>query len=117
MNTMKKSDLRTGMLVTLRNKNSYYVMLNTGISGNQADVLIHKVGNDIGWMPLCQYDSDLLYHDDPYEIFPSASELVYPCPEDDRLWDIMQVDACREAVYLFQPSNHYRTIWKREEEE
>ena len=107
---MKKSDLRTGMIVTLRNKESYYVMLNTGLSGNQADVLVHKVGNCTGWMPVCQYDDDLLYHDDPDGIFPSASE------EDDRPWDIMQVNACREAAYLFLPSNHYRPIWKREEE-
>jgi len=107
---MKKSDLRTGMLVTLRNKESYYVMLGTGLGFTQDDVLVHRVGSDTGWMPLCQYDSDLLYHDDPNEILPSASE------EDDRPWDIMQVDACREAAYLFQPSNHYRTIWKREEE-
>lgn len=107
---MKKSDLRTGMFVTLRNKESYYIMLGTGLGFTQDDVLVHKVGSGTGWMPLCQYDNDMLYHDDPDGIFPSASE------EDDRLWDIMRVDACREAAYLFQPSNHYRTIWKREEE-
>lgn len=105
---MKKSDLRTGMLVTLRNKESYYVMLNTGLSDNKEDVLVHKVGNCTGWMPLCQYDNDLLYHDDPDGIFPSESE------EDDGSWDIMQVDACQEAVDLFRSSCYYK-IWTREE--
>lgn len=106
---MKKSDLRTGMIVSLRNGESYYVMLNTGFTWHdQNDVLVHKVVYETGWMPLCQYNEDLTYHDDPDSILPSASE------EEDRLWDIVQVDACREAVYLFQP-NHYHTIWTREE--
>lgn len=106
---MKKSDLHTGMIVTLRNGESYYVMLNTGFTwSDQQDVLVHKVLHETGWMPLARYTDDLDYHDDPDSFFPSSSE------EDDKLWDIVQVDACREAVYLFQ-ANNYHTIWTREE--
>lgn len=106
---MNKSNLRTGMLVRLRNHETYYVMLGTGFQWpDQHDVLVHRVGNDTGWMPLSCYAADLTFHDDsPDALFPHPSEA-------DREWDIMQVYACREAAYLFQP-NHYRTIWTREE--
>ena len=106
---MNKSDLRTGMHVTLRNDNTYYVMLCTGLSGEQENVLVHKVGYDTGWMPLSQYDKDMRFHDIPDGPLPQASE------EDDRQWDIMKVDACRQAADLFMKQDRYRTIWKREE--
>lgn len=103
---MKKSELRTGMQVTLRNKETYYVILNTGLAFDQGDVLVHKVGGDTGWMPLCQYDSDMCFHDRPDDILPSSSE------DDERLWDIVKVESVREAAYLFM-SRHYHTIWER----
>lgn len=105
---MKKSDLRTGMRVTLRNGNTYYVMLGTGLAPNQEDVLVHKVGDDTGWMPLCQYDSDMRYHEEPDDILPCSSE------ENDRMWDIMTVESARNAWCLFMPQR-YLIIWERKE--
>lgn len=106
---MKKSDLRTGMIVTLRNGETYHVLLHTGFGGRQEDVLVHKVGTDTGWMPLCQYDDDMKFHDDYDDaIFPGD-------PEDDPYWDIMQVQAVREAAYVLT-SRHFKTIWERKEE-
>lgn len=107
---MKKSDLRTGMRVTLRNGETYYVMLNTGLSSNQGDVLIHKVGHDTGWMPLCQYDDDMLFHDDPDSgfLFDLSEE------NEEREWDIMKVETVRMASSLSVPS-HYKTAWTLEE--
>lgn len=46
---MKKSELKTGMKVTLRNKTEYTVVLNTGYE----DALISKRG----WLALNDYDS------------------------------------------------------------
>ena len=107
---MKKSDLRTGMRVTLRNGETYYVMLNTGLSSDQGDVLIHKVGHDTGWMPLCQYDDDMLFHDDPDSVFPF--DLIQDNHEQE--WDIMKVETVYMAAALFMQS-YYKTTWTREE--
>lgn len=105
---MRKSDLRTGMRVTLRNKNTYYVMLNTGLYGEQENVLIHKVGKDTGWLPLNRYAEDMTFHnDDEDDIFP-------PAPTLDPNWDIVEVEAVHEAAYLTM-ANNYETIWEREE--
>lgn len=106
---MKKSDLRTGMLVTLRNKESYYVMLNTGLGREQENVLVHKVGKDTGWMPLSGYDEDMFFHDEPDDIIPSAFE------EDHREWDIVRVYGCTEAAWLYCRET-YKLVWEREEE-
>lgn len=102
---MNKSDLRSGMLVTLRNNETYYVMLNTGLWGRMNDVLCHKVGDDTGWMPLSDYAEDLTHHDDPDAIFPNT-------PEEDRMWDIVQVAMCSTASALCT-RKHYKTIWTR----
>lgn len=106
---MKKSDLHTGMLVTIRNGDYYYVALNTGFGGEQENVLIHKVGKDTGWLALRNYDDNLLFHDIDDDILPTHSE------EDDREWDIIRVDACSGAGSLYCP-NRYRVIWERSEE-
>lgn len=103
---MKKSDLRTGMFVTVRNGNHYYVMLNTGMGGEMENVLVHKVGKNTGWMPLSSYDEDMLFHDEPDDILPSPSE------EDDHAWDIVRVDGCTEAAWLYCRET-YKLIWKR----
>lgn len=104
---MNKADLRSGMIVTLRNGDPYMVLLGTGMTGNMEDVLIHKVGNDIGWMPLCEYADDLTFHDSDEDFLPST-------PEEDLEWDIIRVEAAREAAYIGL-RKHYRTIWEREE--
>ena len=105
---MNKSDLRSGMFVTLRNNNAYYVMLNTGFFGDQADVLVRYANGETNWMPLCRYDEDMTYHDDPDRIFPST-------PEEDREWDIVKVQGTVAACWVWILS-HYRTLWTREEE-
>lgn len=109
---MTKSDLRTGMLVTLRNLETYYVLLNTGLSGKQGDILAHNCGDDTGWMPLSGYHDDLTYHDDdPDDIF---ADILAPDPEVDREWDIMKVSAPRGASAICN-RKHYKTVWERGE--
>ena len=106
---MKKSDLRTGMLVTIRNGDHYYVAMNTGFGGEQENVLVHKVGKDTGWLALRNYDDNLLFHDIDDDILPTNSE------EGDREWDIIRVDTCSRAASLYCP-NQYRVVWERGEE-
>lgn len=54
---MKKSDLRTGMIVELRNGKRYVVLLHTGLGDEQENILRNKMG----WEPLSKYDEDM-YH-------------------------------------------------------
>ena len=103
---MKKSELRTGMRVTLRNNETYYVMLKAGRIKGQEDFLIHKVGRETGWMPLWMYSEDnLTFHDSDEDILPSDTIL-------DAEWDIMKVETFNGATEMFMPS-HYKTIWER----
>lgn len=106
---MNKSDLRSGMMVTLRNGTHYMVLLSTGMTGDMEDVLIRKVGSDTSWMPLSDYDDDLTFSDsEPDDIF----DLVET--NDDAEWDIMTVSSVRQAAYIGLPL-YYKTIWTREE--
>ena len=108
---MKKSDLRTGMLVTLRNKEMYYVMLNTGIEdytmcSETNNVLIHCEGKSTGWMSLDDYNEDMCFHD--------PDNGMWTVPGDDRDWDIMFVNAVTQPQEMFRLEK-YQTIWEREE--
>lgn len=104
---MNKSDLRTGMFVTLRNNESYYVMLNTGLFGDQEGVMVHRIGNDTGWLSLSNYTEDMTHRSDPDEIFPLT-------PEEDRMWDIVRVEAVTHVSSLFV-TRAYKTVWERED--
>ena len=55
------SDLKTGMIVETRNGSRYIVMRDTGIGGDQENVMIHPYDGDEGngWMPLDHYHDDL----------------------------------------------------------
>lgn len=105
---MTKNDLRTGMCVTLRNGDVYYVMLNTGKEHN--DILIRKCGTQMGWMPLEQYDLDMRYHDDPDDIFPPGTA------EEQAEWDIIKVQETKYEIYLLTGID-YETIWERSAQE
>lgn len=101
---MTKNDLRTGMCVTLRNGDVYYVMLNTGMNHN--DIIVQKCGMQMSWMPLDQYDLELRYHDDPDDIFPPGTA------EEQAKWDIVMVQKSKYELYLLTGID-YETIWKR----
>lgn len=107
---MTKSDLRTGMLVKTRSNDYYYVMLNTNLPGDEENILLHKCGDSMGWMPLSQYHEDLTFHSMPDDVFDFPSD-----PDVDRAWDIVQVLAVNHAVSLLRPLKNYHTIWERTE--
>ena len=102
---MNKSDLRTGMFVTLRNNESYYVMLNTGLIGDQEGIMVHRIGQDTGWLSLRDYADDMTHHADPDDIFQFTAE-------EDRMWDIIRVEGVRHTCELYD-SRKYKTLWER----
>lgn len=109
---MKKSDLRTGMLVTLRNESEYYVMLNTGsFISREKDILLKRYSKEeMGWLSLEDYDDDLTHHTRPGDMFAA-----FATPEDDAKWDIVKVSAANKPTDLCIP-DRYKTVWTRKEE-
>lgn len=107
---MTKSDLRTGMLVRTRSNDYYYVMLNTNLTGDEKDILVHRCGDSMGWMPLSQYHEDMTFHSMPDDFFDFSSD-----PDVDKAWDIVQVLAVNHAVDFFRQLKYYHSIWKRSE--
>ena len=111
---MQKSELKTGMLVTLRNKEQYYVMLNTGLCYKANDILLKRYGKtEMGWMPLAEYTDTLEFCSGPDDIF--AEVLPFETTHEmDRQWDIVQVASVFEPTDLCIP-DRYKPIWTREE--
>lgn len=108
MKTFTKSDLRTGMYVTLRNGESYYVMLNTSLE--HGDIMIQKCGQQMEWMPLKNYDDQLCYHDDPDDVL---TDIFGPdTPENQAEWDIVKVQSAPNVLYICTGID-YNTIWER----
>ena len=83
---IKKSDLRTGMKVTLRNGDNYIVLLNARhIYTNDRDILVgYHNYNICDWLPLYGYKEDLTYSNRGYNNF-----------------DIVKVEECEHLGYLF----------------
>ncbi|MBR4696167.1 MAG: hypothetical protein IKO94_08810 [Selenomonadaceae bacterium] len=104
---MRKSDLRTGMAVFVREHGWHYVLLNVdtwGSSSREKDVLVHHKGHAM-WISLRKYGEDLRYHGIKNDLWTE---------EDDRGFDIMEVRVAPFVVELFK-LGEYKTIWKREE--
>lgn len=110
---MKVSDIRTGMRVTLRNGETYYAMLNCGLPGmghcNENNVLVHRVGNSTGWMPLDYYNDNLEYHDQDGDFITDEFNDL------ESAWDIVKVEAVNYAAALFC-NDTYHTIWERSDQ-
>ena len=86
MSNFKKSDLRTGMKVTLRNGNEYIVLLNCKHRrSNNKDILVgYKNCNNCDWIPLDNYNEDLTYSDKGCKFF-----------------NIVKVEECEHLGFLF----------------
>jgi len=111
---MQKSDLKTGMLVALRNGSEYYVMLGARIDGI-TDLLVSRYeDHTLGHISLDDYDDDMHYH---YN-YPYGGDFLdkYHNPENDPQWDIVRVDSVSCAVELFARHN-YKSIWQEEHPE
>lgn len=109
---MKKSDLRSGMFVTLRNGECYYVILNASHPVSGADLLVRRTNGNLFWMPLRQYDDNLCYHDDPNDVI---TEILGPSSVDDQAeWDIVSIETPRDITVMFSSKeNTYKTIYER----
>lgn len=95
---MKLGELRTGMVVTLRNGGKYMVFRKIHSDWTNDDVLVQLNGDD--YLFLAEYDSDMMckgaYHD-PF--------------------DIMEVWVARQPLNFvsFNKEEYYTLLWKREE--
>jgi len=103
---MKKSDLKTGMMVKLRNGRSYLVLLETSMIGDRKDILFGGTGH---WMPLSDYNSDM--HCFPHDIWNDDD---YDSRKIDSSFDIMKV---YEPVFpcFVGNSGKCKLIYDREE--
>lgn len=99
---MKKSDLKTGMMVVTRDNNEYMVMLNVEYDGTRkmvepSNVIVSKDG----WMPLSKYGDDLR----TYSAFDNL--------------DIVEVYAPLMTASLWRKDlsdkKDWVCVWKREE--
>ena len=92
---MKKSDLKTGMIVECNNGNRFIVMLD-------ADDAEHNLINidNVGWMPLNYYDKDLKHcRDDEWSIKKVYSVGIH----------IAQIFGNKDRAM-----KHAKVIWERE---
>lgn len=93
---MKKSDLKTGMVVEMRNREKYLVMLNPDCEDRD---LISFSG---GFMPLCEFGDDLAAND------------------GDTEWDIVKVyrtgaNVCYIVSNTGIAMKHAQLLWERTE--
>ena len=96
------------MIVTLRNGEYYYVMLNATHPVPGSDILVHRYGNSIGWMPLSNYDDDMHYHDDPDGVFPPGTQ------EEQANWDIVKVEKANDILWMFSSrTDKHDVIYER----
>ena len=96
--TIRKSDLKTGMMVELHNGMRYTVLLNTCMDGR--DILTGGKGG-YGWVSLDKYNEDLL--------FEERGRLE---SGDTLFWSIRKVFVPRSIADLGKYSNH-KLIWER----
>lgn len=92
---MKKSDLKTGMVVEIRNGEKYLVMLNPDCKDKE---LINFKG---GYMPLSNYNNELMLK------------------KFNKGFDIVKVYSVGSSIYWLLSDKErmeFKLIWKREEE-
>lgn len=113
---MKKSDLKTGMIVTIRLGERYVVMKDTLLEGDDKDVLINlRIPGS--WMPLNSYNEDLTAIDkEDDDIFVGANTL-YKVVGANTLYkdfDIIRVEAPLNPAGINSVISPFvKTIWTR----
>ena len=99
---MKKSDLKTGMMVVTRDKHKYMVMLNVEYDATRKMIESPNViVSEDGWIPLSKYSDDL-------KVYSQFDNL-----------DIVEVYAPLMTASLWRKKlsdkNDWKCVWKREE--
>jgi hypothetical protein len=94
---MLKKDLKTGMVVELRNGDKYLVMLNPETEGREL------ISFESGWMPLSKWFDNLIFYN------------------SDNDWDIVKVYSfgdyiCRLFDDNYDTESLLMLIWERNEE-
>lgn len=100
---MKKSDLKTGMMVVTRDNDEYMVMLNVEFSATGSKPQNFLVAKD-GWMPLSKYSDDLKLGED--EEMPELDIVAVYSP-------LMEASLWRKNL---SDTDDWECVWKREEQ-
>ena len=95
---MQKQDLRTGMLIILRDESAWKVLLNT----SKGDIAISSISSDSSWISLDDLDNNMT-----------------AIGEQSERFDIIKVyDTQHVNKYLqFNFIKYYNLVWEREEKE
>ena len=113
---MKVSDLKTGMICTLRNGIEYIVLRDFATFSSESNDYIrckHVLWNKDGMMSLTHYNDDL-----EYLSFRGHHE-SYDCDKGlkDRSLDIMEVYlGCDFIEFYHKQDGHGKILWRRENE-
>ena len=99
---MRKSDLKTGMIVVTRDNDEYMVMLNVEFSATGSKPQNFLVSKD-GWMPLSKYSDDLKLGED--EEMPELDIVAVYAP-------LMEASLWRKNL---SDTDDWVCVWKREE--
>lgn len=106
---MKKSDLKTGMIVTIRDGCEYVVFLNSVsvyTTQKPCDILLSPNGEISRWNRLDYYNEDLTYDRENMDFEDEAAE-----------FDIMKIELAPHP-YAFVSGNHKKDerklLWERE---
>ena len=109
---MKKDDLRTGMTVQLRNGERYIVLTNTGLCGDEENVM-YRYGK---WLSLEWYDKDMKASG---RCDPFSHLVIRPgCCYQNSDYDIMKVFCIRtinDIPKSMKDCDDVDLIYKREE--
>ena len=95
---MKKSNLRTGHVVTLRNGDSYMVFRNC-MYHNAKDIIVNKNNS---WFYLNDFNEDLTFNDE-------EAWCIKP-----HIWDIVKVETTSHPYALVKEFGTNKTVWKEE---
>lgn len=94
---MKKSDLKTGYRVTLRNGNSYICLMGVDTDYFSGDVLVDPKEKSHNWINLSEYNKKMNIKD------------------DFREYDIMMVEKPSHPYDILWHFEGFTIIWEREE--
>jgi hypothetical protein len=94
---MKKSNLKTGYRVTLRNGDSYICLIGTDTDYFSGDVLVDPKAKSHNWINLSEYDNKMNIKD------------------DFREYDIMMVEKPSHLYDILWHFEGFTIIWEREE--
>lgn len=92
---MVKSDLRTGMRVTIKDGGVFIVMLNTDSIYSASGDILTSINN--GYLELSDYKQDLTFYNSNFSKY-----------------DIVKIENIAHINFIFDSNPEYKVVWERE---